>query len=212
MARLFKLILFVPMLLSLSSSAFAQTTHRKSTYSEPTKSVFTSSSSDNAGRMAVSGALGFYGGEGFYTANNSQAPTTISGLFGFGGDFDYYLYDDLSIGGLLRYYSTSDSVNGDDRTNTLLTLGGTVRAHIIETSHWSANLATGLGILNGTVKQGSTTYDPGSTFGLYFGTTLLYKFSSQLAFGIENMRMMGLGSNVNGWPLNDFMFKVRFFL
>ena len=166
------------------------------------------------GRSAISGALGFYGpGDGsVYNSTNGLTQMGLSGLFGLGADYDYFIGEDISVGGLFRYYSTSDSFSGSDATDTLMTLGGTVRAHLIETTNWSGNVSSGLGIVNPTAKRGNTTIDPGMNFGFYLGMTLLYKLNPDMHLGIENLRAFGLGDKINGWLLSDYMVKLRFFM
>jgi hypothetical protein len=205
MNSILKYALVIPLALALSAPAFAQ----RSAYS---------TSSSSSGRMAISGALGFFGSNGGVLFNDPNGPTlmALSGLFGLGGDFDYYIRDDISIGGLFRYYSTSDTMGGE-YTDTVMTLGGTVRAHIIDTTSWSGNVSTGLGILNPTSKRPSganstTTTDPGMNFGFYFGMTILYKLNPDMHLGFENLRAIGLGDKVNGWVLSDYMVKLRFFM
>jgi hypothetical protein len=211
----------IPLLLVFTFEASAQSRRRRTTYDSGTSYSDTSTTSSssissgggNAGRMAVGGGIGFYGSGGAtYVQGTSTASPALTGMFGLGGDFDYYLADDFSVGGVFRYYSTSDTVNSTEYSNTLMTIGGIARAHVFETANWSGNISTGFGMLSATVKSGNSTVDPGTNFGLYFGLATFYKFSSSMHIGFENLRMMGLGTATNGWPLSDFFIKARFFM
>lgn len=141
----------------------------------------------------------------------------LSGIFGIGGDYEYMVKSDIGVGGLFRYYSTEDS-GGDStqsltfKTSTVL-LGPIVRAYLINTDSWMAAITTGITSINASYKvvAGSTTndYNPTMHFGWIMGWNLFYKFDSKLAFGIENLRVLAVGDKINGWAVDDFMFKVR---
>ncbi|MEQ1877442.1 MAG: hypothetical protein ABL958_12420 [Bdellovibrionia bacterium] len=218
--NLFGFSLAITLIVTFALDAGAQTRRRSTgTYTDSTSysSPTTTSSGGMAGRMSASGALGFFGTNGgTITANNAATgQPTLSGFFGLGGDFDYFMSDDWSVGGIFRYYSSSDSAafgsaGNAEYTDTLMTIGGTVKAYVFDTTHWQGNITTGLGMVTAQVKAGSNSVDSGTSFGFYWGLTLLYKMSSDMAFGVENMRMIALGSSLNGWPLSDYMLKARF--
>jgi len=173
----------------------------------------------------ISGALGMFGSSGgYYTGQRSDSNQTttaannLSGLFGIGADYDYMMADDLSVGGLFRYYSTSDSLGDSTSTQpevtlTALTIGGMVRAYF-QTENWIFSAGTGLGIFSPTYKykQGGTNYDVdvNTGFGLYTSLGMGFKVNEDFVLGVENLRMLGLGEKLNGWILNDFMIKGRF--
>ncbi len=169
-----------------------------------------------AGSKAFSGALGFFGSNvGTIVEDSSQRTTNLSGVFGLGGDFEYFMADDFSLGAIFRYYNTSDDIGTTEYTNSLLTLGGIARAYLAETPSWSLIGTGGLGVLEAEVKtkpQGGTseTVDSGMRIGLYMGVTVLYKLNSKTRLGVENMRILGLGERLNGWVLSDYMAKVMF--
>lgn len=201
------------LMIATASDVYAQS-RRRGTYTDSTttnSSPSYYSGGGNTGRMAVSGGLGFYGAHGaqYVEGNNNDGPK-LSGLFGLGGDFEYFLAEDMSVGGIFRYYSTSDSFSGAEFTDTFMTLGGIVRAHLFETTSWTGGLTTGLGMLTGSSKSGSTTVNSGTAFGFYFGLHALYKINPNLAVGVENLRMIALGDKANGWPLSDYFAKARF--
>ena len=167
------------------------------------------------GSNAVSVGLGFFGNGGaFLASSNNTRSQTLSGLFGLGGDFEHFIQPDTSIGAIFRYYNTSDSLPSGagtaDATETLMTLGGLLKAYLLTTPNWDGYLSTGLGYVAATAKLGTgATVDP-SGFGFYLGFGALYKWNSDIAFGFENLRMIALGDKINGWPLNDFLLKARF--
>lgn len=199
------------LVVSFATDASAQSRRSRSsgTYTDSTSYTSSTSSGGNTGRMAVSGALGFFGGNAVVTANNTQTGQTLTGLFGLGGDFDYYMAEDLSVGAIFRYYSTADTVGPAEITNSAMTLGGTIKAYVFDTTNWQGSFMGGLGMLSSQIKSGGTSVDSGMGFAFYFGTTLMYKWSSSMQFGIENLRAFAIGSANNGWALNDYMAKVR---
>lgn len=171
-----------------------------------------------SGQKAVSGVFGFFSsGLGTISDSDNSGNSTLSGLFGLGGDFDYFIDSDISVGAILRYYSTTDSLNHTDYTNTLTTLGGVLRAYLVDTRNWSFVGTTGLGLTGATVKSSpanpnnAKSVDSGMGFGLYLGMGVMYKLNSTTRVGVENMRILGLGDRLNGWVLSDYMAKATFF-
>jgi hypothetical protein len=207
------LVVLLALTFSTNANAQSRRSRNTGTYTDSTSyTSSTSSSGGNTGRMAASGALGFYANGGVaITANNAMTGVMpLSGLFGLGGDFDYFTAEDISIGGIFRYYSTADTAGPTEYTATAMTLGGIIRAYVFDTTHWSGNIGAGLGMLSTQAKVGGTSIDSGTGFGFYYSMTLLYKMSGDMAFGIENLRAIGLGSALNGWALSDYMGKIRF--
>ncbi|MGZ3722660.1 MAG: hypothetical protein ACXVA9_07020 [Bdellovibrionales bacterium] len=171
-----------------------------------------------SGQKAVSGVLGAFSSSiGTISDNDNSASSNLSGFFGLGGDFDYFIDSDMSVGAIFRYYSTSDTLSHTDYTNTLMTTGGVFRAYLLDTRHFSFIGTTGLGLTQGTVKQSppapgkSVSVDSGMTLGLYMGMTCQYKLNSNMRIGVENLRILGLGrGRLNGWVLSDYMAKFTY--
>ncbi len=214
-----KLILLLAMVL-FAARASAE---RAKTLSSPPSSASTSSSYSryssygSSGSMVVSGALGFFAsGLGTVTDDPKSGTSYLSGFYGLGGDFEYFLNSDVSVGGLIRYYTTSDTLSGTDYTNSLTTLGGAVRAYLVDTNHWSFAGSSGVGFTSAAVKAStrgvSADVDSGMQLSLYLGMTLLYKVNNNIHLGVENLRVLGLGSKLNGWVLSDYMAKISFLL
>jgi hypothetical protein len=216
-----KNILFPIIALSLFTTISQAQTYRR-TNTTPVASMPARANYGGA-QHAASGAIGFYS-PGYTSWNGTQGGNThsinpkSSGLFGVGGDYEYIYKPDLTIGGIFRYYSTGDNIgNGTATTNEetvrIWTLGAMVKAYA-SSEDWLGYVGTGLGVLAPTYKlqTGGTTvdYDINTGFGFYFAMGLQYKVNKQMSFGIENLRAMGLGEKINGWPINDFMFKGRF--
>jgi hypothetical protein len=179
--------------------------------------------SGSSGKSAVSGALGFFAsGIGTVSDNNNHVQeASLSGAFGIGGDYEYFLDSDISVGALLRYYNTSDTLANVNFTNTLTSVGGIVRAYLLDTRHWVFATTGGLGFTDESVKvnpntgnfNASFTADSGMTLGLYLGMSIQYKLTSTVVLGVENLRILGLGrGRLNGWVLSDYMAKVGFLL
>lgn len=164
----------------------------------------------SAGTKAVSGAFGFFSsGLGHISEGPNSANSNLSGLFGFGGDFDYFIKPTMSAGAILRYYNTTDSIASVDRKDTLLTIGAVFRAYLIDTNEWSFVATTGLGMVDAKVKSSpGNTVDSDTAFGAYMGMGVFYKCTSSVRVGVENLRILGLGEHVNGWVLSDYMGKV----
>lgn len=169
---------------------------------------------------AFSGGLGFYGmGATNYQAKVSGAdvnvsPAPLSGLFGLGLDYEYILKDHLTVGGLFRYYSTSDSLGTGttvDTKTTVLSLGGIVRGYM-DAEDFKFFLGTGLGILSITYNSGPTSYDIPMGFGFYIDGGVLYKINDQFSLGIEHLRALAVGDKINGTPIADYLIKGRFTL
>ncbi len=173
----------------------------------------------SSGQHAVSAALGIYSpGAALYTAkingNDASERPGVSGLFGIGGDYEYIVAPDLTVGGFFRYYSSSDSTTqNNEQKVSAWTLAGQVRAYL-PTEHWLPYLGAGLGMVSASLKNSSNgnsqDYDPSATIGLNMAMGLLYKVDERVAFGVENLRVWALGEKTNGMPINDFMFKGRF--
>jgi hypothetical protein len=174
-------------------------------------------SAQTAGTKAVSGALGtFASNTGTVSDSDHAFQQNLSGFFGLGGDFDYFLENDMSVGAIFRYYSAADTLAHVDYTDTLTTIGAVFRAYLLDTSHFSFVGTGGIGLADAKVTvsppNASNSADSSMTFGLYMGWDVMYKLNSTTRIGVENMRILGLGrGRLNGWVLSDYMAKVTFF-
>jgi len=207
--------------LTLTSATVQAQIYKRAT--QPTSNVnYGGGGSSYGAQHAVSGALGFYSpGNATWvgTANGSSNVVTprVSGLFGIGGDYEYLWSNDFTLGGIFRYYSTSDSLTTGatttEETVRLWTLGGMAKAYY-HASVWSAYFGTGFGVLAPTYKlqTGTTTVDTeiSTGFGFYLAVGWLFRVNEQIGIGVENLRAMSVGEKMQGWAINDFMFKGRF--
>jgi opacity protein-like surface antigen len=176
--------------------------------------------SSSSGQHAVSGAFGFYNGSGLLidtskTAGAQSDGPTVSGFFGIGGDYEYVMANDFTVGGLFRYYSTSDSVSSSVEQRVAgWHIGGMAKCYLT-TENFAPYIGAGLGIINLSVKRtsaGTSTDIEATSLGFTMALGVLYKFSDTMQFGVENLRAWGLGEKMQGMPINDFMFKGRFML
>ena len=174
-------------------------------------------SSIGTGKHVVSPMLGFMGpGSAVLTDSPGGTESTtmqaISGFYGIGADYEFQMKEDLSLGGMFRYYSSTDSVNGADMTDTVFILGGLAHAQVINTDKWHGYLGSGVSLVKATAKRGTNNYSPSMTLGLPLALGLGYKLSDSMILGIENLRVLALGDKVNGWAVNDFMFRLSIIL
>lgn len=170
-------------------------------------------SAARAGTMMLSGGLGFFSSSLGWVSDSDNAMTSnLSGFYGVGGDFDFFLDSDVSAGAILRYYNTTDTVAKVEYTNTLMTIGGVFRGYLVDTNHWSLVGTTGAGLVDASVKRASTNVSSGMGIGLYFGMGIFYKLNRTIMVGVENFRVLGLGDKLNGWVLSDYMVKASFTL
>lgn len=175
----------------------------------------------SSGTHAISGAFGFYNPGSALLIDTSKATGSqnvspaASGFFGIGGDYEYIMAPDFTVGGLFRYYSTSDSItNTQEQRVAGWHLGGMAKAYL-STDNFAPYIGAGLGMINLSVKNttgGSSTDIEATTLGFTMSLGVLYKFSDTMQFGVENLRAWGLGEKLQGMPINDFMFKGRFVL
>ncbi len=196
--------------LGMTDQAQAQRRGESTSYESPTSS----------GKHVLTPAIGFFGsGPATLTyrvgnnASESAAINNLSGIFGIGGDYEYMVKSDLGIGGMFRYYATEDSVASSTYKTSTVLLGPIARAYLINTQSWLGAVTTGLTTINMSYKEtngGSTSdWNPSMHFGWIMGWSVFYKFNSQMALGIENMRVLAVGDKINGWAVDDFMFKFR---
>lgn len=176
------------------------------------------SSSDVSHRNYVSGALGFLapGANTLVGTANSQTVGTsfkTSGLVGIGGDYDYMLNKDFSVGGMLRYYNCSTTIVANNATateqDTLFTFGPVAHAYL-PMGDFVPYLGAGFELLLPSVTSGGTSISITTGMGLMMSAGLLYNLTDSVALGIETMHLIGLSSSINGTLVEDFMFKGRF--
>lgn len=174
------------------------------------------------GHHTISPMLGFMGpGHATLTDNingtDDSAEMNVSGFYGIGADYEYGLKNDLSVGGMFRYYSSNDTIGRTDETDTAMLLGGIAHARFLNTDKWAAYLGSGLTLVKVSVKNtpptgGARTYSPPMTLGVPFALGLGYKLNDTMTLGIEHLQVLALGDKVNGWPVSDFMFRFSFML
>lgn len=162
-------------------------------------------------RMAVSGALGIFDqGVNRYQDGSRSGSSDVSGLLGIGGDFEMMYSRDLSFGGLLRYYNTSESYNGSETSVSITTFGGFIRGYY-NADGWALYAGPGIGFVAPSVKSsGGENVSYGLNLGFYWAMGMLYHITPEFSLGVENLRMVAIGEKVNGSPINDYMFKGRF--
>jgi hypothetical protein len=176
------------------------------------------SSSDVSHHNYVSGALGFLapGANTLVGTSNSQTVGTsfkTSGLIGIGGDYDYMLNKDFSVGGMLRYYNSSTTISANGATateqDTLFTFGPVAHAYL-PVGDFVPYLGAGFELLVPSVTSGGASISITSGMGLMMSMGLLYYLTDSVGLGIETMHLIGLSSSINGTLVEDFMLKGRF--
>jgi hypothetical protein len=181
-------------------------------YSAPAASTSTS------GRQNIlSPSLGWMGpgGTNTLTDGDSKAAKSmqLSGLFDIGAEYEYMLKDDFSIGGFFRYGMTSDSVAGNSVDESVFLIGPMAHAYLINNDRWIAYVGSGFTAISLKHKESvggtSTTWSPNVALGIPFAIGVAYKFTDTISGGIENMRVMALGSDINGWVTDDMMLRLR---
>ena len=213
-----KMLLIPCLLVAFSSESHAK--KRKSEiansteFSTPTPSSGTSGS---ARKLIIGGGLGFFGSSGGLMAvdDKSLAGLNLSGLIGIAAEADFPIREPLFAGAHFRYYTTSDDHKTGTVTTTyresLWTLGGHGKVTFFSEGDFSGTFGFGLGLVSGTSKSGSAEeIAPGIGFGLNHSLEILYRVNANLQVGVENFRLLGLGTGYNGWLLSDFMLKARF--
>ncbi len=173
-----------------------------------------SSSSDVSHHNYISGAFGFLapGANTLVgTVNGAQAQTSFqtSGLFAIGGDYDYMLNKDFSVGGVIRYYSCSSTIMSNAVQDTLFTFGPSAKAYL-PSGDFTPYVGAGFVLLAPGVTSGNNTYSITSGIGLMMSLGIMYNLTDNVALGIETMRLTGLSSSINGNLTEDYMLKGRF--
>lgn len=193
--------------LALAAMIVAYQAEAKTTSYSRSPSAYSSESSH---KHVISPSLGFMGpGQNILVDGNNTGQLTLSGLFAIGGEYEYMLKPDLSVGGFIRYYDTSDSSGGTSLTETAFLLGGLAHAYLIDTNTWQGYVASGLTILNLKQKTGGVSVSPDMGFGIPLVMGLGYKINDQFTLGLEHMQVLALGEKINGWPISDLMIRLR---
>jgi hypothetical protein len=149
------------------------------------------------------------------TIGGTESSTSLkmSGLLGIGFDYEYMLKDDFSVGGILRYYQTTDSIAGTKYTDSAFVIGPIVHAYLVNSSHWLGYVGSGFVVMSLKEKQSAggadQTYSPDMAVGLPIVMGVAYKINDLMSAGIEHTQVMALGSDINGWPISDFMLRLR---
>jgi hypothetical protein len=197
----------------LAQPALAQKNANKTVYA----STATPNYENPVGTHQLYGALGFFSGDYSYvnvSNDNRGYAQPISGLFAIGADYEYMMREDFGLGGLIRYYSSKDSVdNNTDYEYTQTSFGPFARFHFPH--RWfDFSFSTGLAFhtVKGETKTGGTTTkgDSGLKVGPMWSLQVMFNVSPSVALGVETLRIMTLGSEFNGMVSTDYVFKGKF--
>jgi hypothetical protein len=145
------------------------------------------------------------------TVNGTTQTTSfnVSGLFGLGGDYEYMMDENFSLGGVLRYYNASSTIGTTNYQDTLFGLGADARAYL-RVKEFLPYASAGLMFMAPGVTAGSNNFNISSGIGMMMNVGLLYEINETVAVGLETMRLMGLSNSINGNIIEDYMFKGRF--
>lgn len=145
--------------------------------------------------------------EASYSRSNSAVLVNASftkGGFGLGADYEYAYHSTYGIGGYTRFYQKDE----DEGANGLFSFGAFVRPHFHRRS-WNLYVAPGFGVT--MVDPAAKNADSETVFGPAIMYGLLFKFSKQMAFGVENMKIYSwFGDDFKGHLLDDLAAKFRF--
>jgi hypothetical protein len=180
-----------------------------------TASYSSSSTSSSDRKNILSPSLGWMGA-GYSTISDTTNGTNrmqLSGLFNVGVEYEYMLKDDFSVGGFMRYGMTSDSVSNTSIDESTFLMGPMVHAYLLNNASWLAYVGTGFTAVSIKHKESSggqsTTWSPNVALGVPLSVGVAYKFTDMISGGIETMHVMALGSDINGWPVQDYMLRLR---
>ncbi len=136
----------------------------------------------------INAALGFHGGG-----------------FGLGGEYEYMLHRDFSIGGMARFYTGGDNGNPE-----VINFAAFYKAHFPMRS-WEIYVAPGLGLTR--MKLDNIDGDITLTPQIAIGTMMT--LTEGLNIGIENLNIInsfGSEDAYRGTVINDWMIKVQIIL
>ena len=122
----------------------------------------------------------------------------------------------LGVGGLFRYFSTSDTTATNTETSVSgFGLGAFLRNHIPEDT-WDFYFGTGFAAIDPAVevKSGATTtkLDPSMKICPFYQLGVEYALAHNMAAGVETTRALALGSEMQGWFYSDWVLKFRYTL
>lgn len=175
-------------------------------------SAITDNTFRNSNDYYVWGALGFVN-TGAHTINNGDGTSrsaNISGLVALGADFEYMLDYDLGLAGTLRYYSTSEDIeDGEKLSLSVFSLGAQTRFHFPHKA-WDLYLAPGLSFTSASIKYDDDKSEAGLTITPTITLGIALAITETIVVGVENHRIIGLGTVMNGEIISDYMLKGRF--
>lgn len=162
----------------------------------------------------ISGAFGFLTPgantlSGTVNGNQQQTAFRASGLFALGGDYEYMMSNNFSLGGVLRYYNVSTTIGNNSVQDSLFALGPDARAYL-QSQGFIPYVSAGFVFMAPSVTEGNNSFSIPAGIGLMLAAGVLYQLNDNVALGIETMRLTGLSNSINGNPVEDYMFKGRF--
>jgi hypothetical protein len=167
----------------------------------------------NTEQYYVWGGLGFFNGGAHYINNGDSGEaraTSLSGVIALGGDFEFMFDYDLGLVATLRYYSTTEDIeDGETLTYSVFALGAQTRFHFPHKA-WDFYAAPGLSLASASAKYDDETSEGGLTLAPTFTIGVAIALTPQIAVGVENQRIIALGSNLNGELVSDYLIKGRF--
>lgn len=199
--------------LLVGTQAHALKKATKTTTTTTTTTTVSSDSVESEHRHILSPSLGFQG-PGSNSLNDDDytnaASMQLSGVIGVGAEYEYMLKDDFSVGGIVRYYQGTGTIGQQRWTESAFVFGGMAHAYLINTNTWIGYVGSGLTILSLKKKpSGGVAYSPDPALGLPIAMGVAYKFNEKLALGLEHTQILAWSRDVNGWPVSDFMIRLR---
>jgi hypothetical protein len=172
------------------------------------------SSSSSSSPHSISAALGFMNPganvfDGSVNGRDVDAHFDLSGFLGLGADYDYQDNKDYSFGGIFRYYTANGSHGGVSYKNQMIVLGPDFKGYITS-EFWYAYFGVGFEYLSPSYSAGGTSVSINNGFGVSMSLGFMHNITPTMAIGMESLRIMGLSGSINGTPVEDYMFKMRF--
>jgi|GEM_PF-5233112 len=188
---------------------------KKAAAKTSTPAPVASESSDIERRHILSPSIGFMApGANTMTDNiggtDTKGSMELSGVIGVAFEYEYMLKEDFSVGGIMRYYQSTGTIEGTRWTESTFVVGGMAHAYLINTNTWLGYVASGLTIINLKKRpSGAPGFTPDPALGLPISLGVAYKFNDKLALGLEHTQIMAWSRDINGWPVSDFMIRLR---
>lgn len=129
------------------------------------------------------------------------------GGLGLGFDFEHGYHRTFGIGGYFRMYPDS---NSNPTADGITTVGAFIRPHFSRQA-WDFYLSPGFGMIS--IDPASANRDDETLLGPSFAIGLLYEFTPQVSFGVEQMSLYSWFGEENyrgSVTVDDFMAKFRF--